>query len=217
MDLGLRYLLFQILFLPPLLGTLNWILPFSLNSTQMNFLFFCINAAAALIIFRRYLVQFLQVDWQAAASIGAVGLLFWCAYWVCTFFMGKLLTYIDPSFTNWNDQAIVNMTKRHYWLMFLGTVFLAPFAEECFHRGLIFRGLYDRSPVAAFTVSAALFSLIHILDYIDIAAPKVLILSFLQYIPAGLCLAGAYRLSGSLLCPILIHMAINAMSMLALR
>lgn len=214
---GIRYLLFQIVFLPTFLDTLNWILPFSLNATQQNFLFFCTNFTAALLIFRRYLLQFLQPDMPEALRIGGFSLLFFGIYWGATTLLTKAFSVIDPDFVNLNDQTIINMTESHYWLMFIGTVFLAPVAEECFHRGLIFRGLYSRSAVLAFLVSTALFSAIHVVQYVGVLSPLTLILSFLQYVPAGLCLAGAYRLSGSLICPILIHMAVNAMGMLALR
>ena len=214
---GLSFLLFQTLFLPSLLQTLNWALPIPLDTTQINFAFFSLNFAAALLIFHRYLKQFLQIDAKDALRIGGIGILFFAAYWGSTALLSQAFSLIDPNYTNLNDQNVTAMTEGNYSLMFIGTVLLVPVAEECFHRGLIFRGLYDRSPVAAFLISAAVFSAIHILHYIGSYAPMALLCSFVQYLPAGLCLAGAYRLSGSLLCPILIHMAVNAMGMLALR
>ncbi len=214
---GVRYLLFQIVFLPSLLQTVNWALPFSLGATQINFLFFSINFAVALLIFHRYLMQFLRLDLQSILRIGIVGILFFAAYWGATALLSHVFSLIDPEYVNLNDQNVTAMTEGNYFLMFIGTVFFVPFAEESFHRGLVFRGLYDRSPVAAFLTSAAVFSIIHIIHYLGSYTPIELLFSFLQYLPAGLCLAGAYRLSGSLLCPILIHMAVNAMGMLALR
>ena len=44
-----------------------------------------------------------------------------------------------------------------------------------------------------------------------------LALCFVQYLPAGICLAASYRLSGSILTPILIHAGINTLGILALR
>ena len=101
--------------------------------------------------------------------------------------------------------------------MVISTIILAPIAEECFFRGVLFRGIYTQSPGAAWVVSVALFGFLHVMNYIGTVAPLTLILCFLQYIPAGVCLAAAYRLSGSLLCPILIHTAVNAVSMLSVR
>ena len=66
-------------------------------------------------------------------------------------------------------------------------------------------------------LSVALFSSVHIINYIGAYPFDTILLCFVQYIPAGLCLAGAYRLSGSLLSPILIHALVNLVGMLALR
>ena len=124
---------------------------------------------------------------------------------------------IRPEFVNKNDQAVADMAEISYGLMFLGTVVLAPVTEEIFYRGLLLRGLYGRSPVAAWIVSVSVFGLIHVLGYLSVLSPLELLLSFLQYLPAGVCLAASYRLSGSLICPILIHAAINTVAILALR
>ncbi len=213
---GIRYLLFQTIFLAPLLQSINWLLPSAMNAAQLNFLFFTVNFLAVAWIFRKYLLQFLHVDFMDVLRILAVGAAFFALYWVATALLSNLLVFINPDFSNLNDQSIIAMSQGNYTLMFIGTVIFVPITEECLHRGLIFRGLYSRSPLAAFAASTAVFCLIHVMNYTGYPLP-VLILSFVQYIPAGLCLAGAYRLSGSLLCPILIHAAINAMGMLALR
>ena len=214
---GIRYLLFQIIFLPSLLGVLNQVLPFSLSSTQINFLFFCLNFTAALLIFHRFLGEFLQPDSADILRISWVSALFFAAYWVSTFLLTNVLGHFVPDFVNQNDQSIAQMSSSNYALMFLGTVFLVPVTEECFHRGLIFRSLYSKSSIVAFLVSAAVFSAVHLINYIGSYTPLQLTACFVQYLPAGFCLAGAYRLSGSILSPILIHMAVNAMGLLALR
>ena len=92
-----------------------------------------------------------------------------------------------------------------------------PVAEECLFRGIVFRGIYDRSHILAWIVSAGLFALVHVIGYFGSAAPLTLLLCFLQYIPAGICLAASYRLSGSILSPILIHAAVNFVGMMILR
>lgn len=214
---GLQYLLFHTVFLTSLLHTANWALGTPLDTTGINLVFFSINFAAALLIFHRYLKQFLQVDAKSILRIVGFGILFFAVYRSSTALLSHAFSLICPELVNLNDRDVTAMIEGNYFLMFIGTVLFVPVAEECFHRGLVFRGLYDRSPVAAFFVSAAVFSAIHIIHYVGSYAPVELFLSFVQYLPAGLCLAGAYRLSGSLLCPIFIHMAVNAMGMLALR
>lgn len=213
---GIRYLLFQTVFLPSLLNALNWVLPMTLDRAQLNFLFFCINFGAVAVIFRQYLVHFLHLDRKAAVRIGAVSVALFGAYWVSTTLLGYLLTAIAPGFANINDQSIAAVSQDNYWLMFLGTAVLVPITEECLYRGLIFRGLYDRSPILAWLISTAVFSAVHLLGYTGYEM-RILFLCFLQYLPAGLCLAAAYRLSGSLIPPILIHAAVNTIGMIALR
>ncbi len=213
---GVRYLLFQTVFLAPLLQSVTWLLPIAINAAQLNFIFFCVNLIAVLVIFREYLFEFLKPSKKTVFRILAVGAVFFGLYWAANAAVSALLLHIDPNFFNINDQSIAAMSEGNYAFMFLGTVVFVPITEECLHRGLIFRGIYSRSPIAAFVVSTAVFSLIHVINYTGYPI-LTLALCFLQYIPAGLLLAGAYRISGSLLCPIAIHAAVNAMGMLAMR
>jgi len=208
---GMRYLLFQTVFLPGLLGLLP------LSAAILNFVFYCINFCCVLWFLRRFLLQAIQVRPAQLLRILGFGAVFFLLYQVSEWALTAILDTFGFRFANNNDQFVVQMADDRYLLMFIGTVILVPVAEEALHRGVVFRGLYDRSPKWAWCICTVLFSLIHVAGYVGTAAPTDLILSFLQYIPAGLCLAGAYRLSGSLLCPVLIHMAINAMAMLSLR
>ena len=75
----------------------------------------------------------------------------------------------------------------------------------------------QRKKPGAAVVSTVLFSLIHINNYIGYYDPLTMLLSFVQYIPAGICLAAAYEISGSIFAPVLIHTAVNAVGMLAVR
>ena len=102
-------------------------------------------------------------------------------------------------------------------LMTIGVTVLVPVTEETLFRGLIFRTLYDRSPVCAYLASIVAFSLIHVMGYVGKTDPVILLLSFLQYLPAGLCLCLTYRYSGTLLSSIVLHAAINAAAILTMR
>ena len=48
-------------------------------------------------------------------------------------------------------------------------------------------------------------------------AAITLLLCFCQYIPAGICLGWAYAKSGTIWCPVLIHMTVNQIGMLFMR
>ena len=214
---GTRYLLFQTVFLPSLLSLINGFWPVPLSAAWLNTFFFSINLAAALWIFRRYLKGFFPVNCKQLARILAVGILFFAVNQGCSRILGKLLSSVVLDFSNINDQSIAILLQENFPVMALCTVIFVPITEECFFRGVLFRGIYNRAPLAAWVCSVLLFSFIHVMNYIGMIPPLTLFLCFLQYIPAGICLAAAYRLSGSLLCPILIHAAVNAAGLLTLR
>ncbi len=214
---GIRYFLFQMLFLPSLLSALGWVLPIRLSSAQLNFLFFAMNFTAVLIIFRSFLLAQLRLCLREILWIAACAAGFFVLYRLSIHAVGWLIFQIDPELINQNDQSIFYMSRKSYGLMFVGTVFLAPVAEECFHRGLVFRGLYPKNPALAFVCSTVLFSAVHLVGNVSGLSAVQIALSFFQYMPAGLCLAAAYRVSGSIFCPMAIHIAVNAMGMLSMR
>ncbi len=214
---GTRYLGFQLVFLSPILALLNQQLPISLSGAQINFLYFFINFIAVCIIFRRYLAEMIKQSCSALPRVLAVSVTGFVLYWAATFLLNKLTLALCPDFFSLNDRNIQVLFSENFFLMFLGTVIFAPITEEVLYRGLLFRGLYDRSPRTAYLLSVAMFAGVHILSYVGSAPLSQILLCFIQYLPAGLIFAGCYYVSGSLLSPILIHMAVNFSAMLALR
>ena len=209
--------MFEALFLAKLLQLFNLLLPAPLPQSEVNALFFAINFVAVLIIFRSYLRQMLrqlpEIIWNVLLVTAAA----FMVYWICRILLAQIIYGISPDFTSSNDVTIQGLVAENFPLMFFGTVILVPVAEEILFRGLLFRGIYDHSPALAWIGSVALFSAIHVTGYIGSASATTLFLCFVQYIPAGICLAGAYRLSGSLLSPILIHALVNFFGMMSLR
>ena len=53
--------------------------------------------------------------------------------------------------------------------------------------------------------------------YVGSVEPAYILLSFLQYLPAGYCLCFAYRRSGTIISPILMHMIVNAVAVYSMR
>lgn len=214
---GLRYLLFELIFLPRMLSALTWALGISMSLTVFNFLYFSINFIVVVLLFKTYLSQFLTVEWEQIGRIVLTAGVIFCIYEVTSLGLGWVISKLQPDFANVNDQSVAALTDGNFFLMLLGTVILVPVAEETLFRGLIFRGLYDHSPKAAWIISVAGFALIHITNFIGAYPFDTLLLCYLQYIPAGICLAAAYRLTGSIFTPILIHSTVNLVGILALR
>ena len=216
-SLGWRYLLFQVIFLSRLMGLVLGLLGLAVSNIFLNLLYFSVNLAVAIFGFRRFWRQTLSSAPQTLPQILVFAVAGFVVFRVLSVAMGLLVLAIDPDFANVNDQSIVVLSREGYWAMAVGTVILAPIAEEVFNRGCVFGGLLSRSKVAAYAVSSVVFSIIHINGYISVVPPLTLFLCFLQYLPAGICLAAAYQFSGSILTPILIHIAVNAIGIITMR
>lgn len=206
---GLCYLAFQMLLLPPALFWINGQIPTSLSEPELNFLYYLINFLSVLLIFHDFLARSLAqllkhpIDALQAAVLGFV------AYYICFHAVDWLVSLLIPGYTNYNDESIAALSRGNYFLTLIGTVILVPLAEECFYRGLVFRNLYGKSHWVAYCVSIAAFASIHILGYIGLYSAKELIIAMIQYIPAGLWLAWSYVKSGTVFVPIVIHAAVN--------
>lgn len=214
---GTGWLLFQTLCFAVILQTVNSLLPVPFPQSSVNFLFFCVNFTAVAVIFRRYLWAQIRLIPDGFFRILLTALPGFVAYWILSFLTTQMLLILDPTFHSINDGTVRSLVQENYILMFLGTVILVPITEECLFRGLVFRGLYDRHPVLGWIVSICAFSAVHILNYVGAYPWETVLLCFLQYIPAAVCLAGAYRLSGSLVAPILIHALVNLLGMVSMR
>ena len=214
---GLVYLAFQMLVLPSFLHWSNGQLSTPLNSAQLNFVFYMINFIAMLLLFHDFLGRSLAQALRHPADLCQAVILGFVAYYACRYVTENLIRLLVPSFTNYNDAAIAAMDQGNSFLMLMGTVVLVPPFEECIYRGLIFRGLYSKNPLAAYLVSMLVFAMIHILGYLGSYSPLEMLMALLQYLPAGLCLAWSYIKGGTIFAPILIHAAVNYFTLTGMR
>lgn len=214
---GFIYLALELTILQPLLVLIVYISGLPASDAVLNFLFFSVNFLFVTIILHRYLISSAKHALKnifATLRSAFVGLVL---YWVGSIAVTILVMRISPEFFNVNDSNVSQMTQDSYTLMAIGTVLLVPIAEESLFRGLIFGKLYNRSRVLAYAVSTLAFCAIHVVGYIGLYSPLQLLLSALQYIPAGLCLGWAYASSGTIFSPILIHITINQIAISSMR
>jgi membrane protease YdiL (CAAX protease family) len=212
---GMSYLAAQLLVMPTFLGLISTLL--HLTAAQLNGIYFAVNFIAVVLIFRKFLVAQLRSCLRRIGALLGWALLGFLLYMVTNYATGTAIMLLDPDFANVNDSAIAAMAVSDYWIMALGTVVLVPLTEELLYRGILFAGLYNHSPVVAYAVSAAVFSAVHIVGYIGLYPVRTLLLCLLQYITPSLCLCWVYARSNSIFTPILIHTAINAIGILAMR
>ena len=215
--LGWLYMAFSLIALPGLLAWLNAQLADPMNEGTLSFVFYLTNFLFILGIFRRFLRDSLVAAWRDIWNFIQAVVLGYVAYWAASEAMEFVMSHLLPSFSNINDAAITAMAKSNYTLILIGVVFLVPLAEEMLYRGLIFRNLWQSSKVAAYLLSMAAFSAIHVLGYIGSEDITTLVLCFLQYLPAGLCLAWTYTKADSIFAPTLVHAIVNAVAIGALR
>ena len=205
---GFVYLIVQFFLLPPVISLILPFLPAEINDAHLNFFYYLVNFLAITLIFRKFLWQNLDRMSQYPGYLFRVVLLGLARYIVLNTLVGTLLMQLDPSYFNANDSAIAEMVQSELPLIAAGTILLVPPAEECMFRGLIFGTLRKYNRSLAYIVSVAVFSVIHITGYLGVYSPLQLLISFLSYLPAGLCLAWAYEKADTIFAPILIHAAV---------
>ena len=206
---GCIYLALSLLLLPGLISLLP------LDAARQNLVYYLLNFSCVILIFRRFLRMNLAVALDRVFPVVWYGILGYLGYQTLGEMLNMLIYSLFPGFVNLNDISVALMIRENLPLA-LAVILLVPVAEETLFRGLVFRGLYDRNPLLAYLVSIGTFAAIHVAGYAGVLTPLNLLLSFVQYLPAGYCLCFTYRRSGTILCPILIHMAINTMSVYAL-
>ena len=214
---GFLWMAFQLLALPDVLRWLNSACGFGLNTAELNFFYYMVNFLAVLLIFHDYLDKGLgQLLRHPIVFLEAV-VLGGAAYYALNYLSTWVIRLLVPAFSNYNDASIAAMSQGNYFLMFIGTVILVPPVEEVLFRGLIFRNLYGKNHIAAYIVSILAFAAIHILGYLGRYSPLELLMACLQYLPAGLCLAWSYARGETIFAPIVIHAAINFLTIRTLR
>ena len=212
---GAVYLLVSLFLLPYLLFAVGSIFP--LSDAALNFLYFLTNFLAVIILFCQFLTRSAMDALKKPGRLLSVSFCFFLIYLAANLLVSHLILSVFPDFSNQNDSNIQQMTGQNGFLMILGTVFFVPLTEECLYRGLLFGVLRRRSRPVSFLISVPVFCMIHIIGYVGTVSAEVLLLSFLQYIPAGVFLALAYERADSIYAPILIHTAVNALGMIAAR
>ena len=214
---GLLYICLQMFILPSALALINSLLPTPLSVGAINFVFFAINFICVSVIFKRYFISSVRAVLRNPYAVLRYALFGFLLYQVGKFLVSLLILLLYPQFSNLNDTAVMDSIAQNYTLMSIGTIILAPVVEEVLYRGVVFGCLHKRNALLGYVISTVVFSLIHIISYINLYNPIALLCSFLVYLPAGLCLAWAYDKSGNIIAPILIHIAVNQLGILYLR
>jgi membrane protease YdiL (CAAX protease family) len=205
---GMYCVLFVFFLLTPILNKVGEV--FSLPFWVLDCMASVFSAGILAGIMGSFLWLNLKCAAQKPVQIGVFALVGTAALWL----FQTVFSLIFPQHLNLNDLSVmVNLAQSGFWGI-LTTALLTPIFEELLLRGLLFRGLYDRSPIAAWVICCALFPVLHILSYWSYYDILTGLLTFVQYLPAGVVLCLAYRKTGTLLTPIIIHCVFNFLSIL---
>ena len=181
-----------------------------------NVICFFLCAALAAVCFRDALLESFRRFRAHPEKTLRNALVGFALYWAVNLAVTALTKMIEPDFGNVNDASILAMLAESPLMMGLAVIFAAPLAEECIFRGWLFTGLAQRSAALAYAVSCGLFSAAHVVGYIGLYEPRTLVLCFVQYLGPSFVLCRTCQKDDSLCAPLLLHMAINAMSCIIL-
>ena len=211
---GSIYYVLSYFLLPYLFSFLGILLPIPQWLCQVA-LFFS-NFLFTLLIFRRFLLKSLKTALGSPGRFFGYTALGFVFYYTANFVIVYLITLLRPDFTNLNDSTIVSLAQDGGIWIAASAVVLVPVAEETLFRGLFFNAFGKKHPIGAWFLSAGVFSAIHIVGYIGSYDVFSFALAFIQYLPAGFCLAYAYKASGTILAPIFMHTVINLIGVMIL-
>ena len=187
------------------------------SETVINVICFFLNAALAVLIFRRLLVRSFRNcagRWRQPLMTALKG---FGMYWIVIIAITWLTMLVEPDFANVNDANIGSMLGESPVLMALAVIFMAPLAEECLFRGWMFTGLAERSKPLAYAVTCVFFSGVHILAYLGTYDALTLLLCFVQYLAPSYVLCRTCCKDDSLCAPMLLHMTINTAALFVAR
>ncbi len=218
--MGWLYVPIELAFLVPLLNSffqfMKWPTDTAEGAVWFNGVFWTVNFLITALIYHNFLGQSLvQIRKHFVGFVEAVvlGLVMYRAMnWVMDWVISMCLRFLWPVHQNINDSSIVDMAQVNRTVVLIGTVFLAPLAEECIFRGLIFRGIFGKSRVAAYLISSVLFGFLHVYGYINIYPVPDILIHTLSYLPAGIALGWAYEKADTIMAPVLMHTIINAVA-----
>lgn len=203
--------------IPSLLAELNSCLGLPMDTITLNFVYHVVNLVGSIAVFHTLLKHtFLQMQKSILHVLlyATIGLIL---YQVISELFSWIILSLKPDFTNLNDNNIAMQLHSRWIPVTISTVLMAPITEELLFRGVLFGRLYNKYPVSAYILSVCTFSLVHILGYLSKGDIVTLVLSFLQYLPAGVLLAWVYVKTDSIFTPILLHIMINAIGIYIMR
>ncbi len=210
---GFAYLPFYVWLTPILILLVANLCGKTMSDTTYHGWIYLVNFLAIWGIFRLFLVHSLKSFTQNFWGLVQGVVLGFAFYFVLTWALHWVLTFFGLANDTANNEAILTMAKADYPIMLVTTVFMAPIIEETIFRGLFFGLIQRKSRILAYFISALLFAILHVWQFIPTQGILDTILDTLQYMAPAIALGWVYEKTGTIWGPILTHGLINAMAM----
>ena len=218
--LGVLFFAVYLLVLPlvadKLIALLSLLLDMKISDALANALYYYVLFAVAVVLFHRFLsktsARFLDNPARSLITL-LIGLL---AFYGANELIYRVAHALFDSHVNLNDTTIAASIRSAPRMTALIVIFLAPFVEEVLFRGLVFGTLRERGRLVAYAVSCALFAFMHVWTFALSAWDLSYFVLMLQYLVPGVVFAWCFEHSGNLWTPILLHAAVNALSLLVI-
>lgn len=209
---GYVYLPFYMIVLPLFVVMLAALSPETYNDVTANAVYYGIGLIFCLIPLRSYLRNAYDV---LLDNIGT-NVIALCFGYMINVLLGYLATglifaIMGDKITGLNNQLSAFESPRAVIAM---AVFVAPVIEEVLFRGVVFGSLALRHRRLAFVVSIGLFALCNVWQFALAAMNLTVLVYMISYIPLGYVLAWAYEKTNCIWVSIILHILINAMSLL---
>ena len=210
----LIYFPFHFFILPYLLELIDIKLNLGINTVDLTVIYYSIG----LILLIIFTFNFLKNDFNTLIDrlfhniIQLIISYFFMVF--LTVILSYFITMIDNSLENLNNSAIIEMAETQTGKTTAVAVFMAPIVEEILFRGLIFKLTRSKSIYLAFIVSILFFGFYHVWQYVFLDVRYLFLI--IEYIPATFALCWSYEKSGSIWCPIFLHMYINYQNIMLL-
>ena len=214
------YLPLHVVGIPLGLGYLSQVWPAlaAMTDTEINLAYYGVGLVYMLVLLRGFLRRSFDAALDAKGNffVGVAG-----GYAVdigLSFILSSVLLVLSLDLgMAQNNEAILAGAAADRGKLAVMSVVMAPIVEEPLFRGLLFGCIRPRSRAAAYIVSALLFSLYHVWQFVFISGDFGLLVYCLLYLPVSIGLAWAYDRSGSIWAAMLMHGIVNAVSLSVLE
>ena len=172
------------------------------TGVEKDLIFYGISFAYIVLLMFRYLKKSASLLWEHRTDAVRAVVMGYAVYYLLFTLVQLLSETVAPGV-----EALEK--KLNPGQMKLIALLLAPVVEEVLFRGVAYGGLRKFNRVLAYVCSVVLFAVCSNWTILLAGSVRESLWQMLRYVPSGLALAWCYEESKSIYAPILLHIAIN--------